>query len=236
MLSQVKLIAEPWDIGDGWLPGRATFRCCGPSGTAGIATVRRFWHGDGDTPRNRRAACPAAAICTSGAAAAPMPASTSSPATTASRCMTSSATTGSTTRPTARTTATAQRQQQLELRRRRSDRRPRPFSLRARQMRNFMASLLLSQGVPMLLAAIDHAHPGQQQRLLPGQRPWPGCPGTLSPEQKKAFFAFTARLASNPCARPSPVLQPPQVSFRVVASRVGSQVSRTFCGLTPEGR
>ena len=49
--------------------------------------------------------------------------STSSPATTASRSETWSPTTTSTTKPTAKTTATARRQLQLELRRRRADRR-----------------------------------------------------------------------------------------------------------------
>ncbi len=44
--------------------------------------------------------------------------------------------------------------------------------LRARQQRNFLASLFLSQGVPMLLERRrDWAHPDrQQQHLLPGQR------------------------------------------------------------------
>ena len=44
--------------------------------------------------------------------------------------------------------------------------------LRARQMRNFLATLLLSQGVPMISHGDElgaHAA-GQQQRLLPGQR------------------------------------------------------------------
>jgi isoamylase len=41
------------------------------------------------------------------------------------------------------------------------------LELRARQQRNFFATLLLSQGVPMLVAGDEF---GQQQRLLPGQR------------------------------------------------------------------
>ena len=39
VLSQVKLIAEPWDVGPGRLPGRATSRSAGPSGTASTATA-----------------------------------------------------------------------------------------------------------------------------------------------------------------------------------------------------
>ena len=49
---------------------------------------------------------------------------------------------------------------------------PAILALRARQKRNFLATLLLSQGVPMLLARRRAGpHPArQQQRLLPGQR------------------------------------------------------------------
>ena len=47
MLSQVKLIAEPWDLGAGGYQV-GNFRCCGPSGTASTATrCARFWKGDG---------------------------------------------------------------------------------------------------------------------------------------------------------------------------------------------
>ena len=47
------------------------------------------------------------------------------------------------------------------------------LALRAQQRRNFLATLFLSQGVPMLLHGDEtRPHPaGQQQRLLPGQRP-----------------------------------------------------------------
>ena len=46
------------------------------------------------------------------------------------------------------------------------------LELRERQKRNLLATLLLSQGVPMLLAGdeIWHTQQGQQQHLLPGQR------------------------------------------------------------------
>ena len=78
--------------------------------------------------------------------------STSSPRTTASRCATSSRTTTSTTRRTARRTATAP----TTTARGTAASRARPTipsvnALRARQQRNFLATLLLSQGVPMLL-------------------------------------------------------------------------------------
>ena len=49
---------------------------------------------------------------------------------------------------------------------------PQINALRRRQMRNLLTTLLLSQGVPMLLAG-DERRPhaaGQQQHVLPGQR------------------------------------------------------------------
>ena len=49
---------------------------------------------------------------------------------------------------------------------------PEVMALRERQQRNFLATLLLSQGVPMLVAG-DEIGPNaarQQQRLVPGQR------------------------------------------------------------------
>ncbi|WDT82282.1 MAG: hypothetical protein MPW14_11460 [Candidatus Manganitrophus sp.] len=82
-----------------------------------------------------------------------MPASTSSPPTTASRCTIWSATTTSTTRPTARTTATAHNHNlswNCGVEGPTDD--PDIKALRARQKRNLLATLLLSQGVPMLLA------------------------------------------------------------------------------------
>ena len=124
VLSQVKLIAEPWDLGEGgyqvgnfpagWAEWNDKYR----------DTVRAYWKGDGGVIGEFARGSPARAISTSAAAAARMRASTSSPRTTASRCTISSATTKSTTRPTAKTTATAQRQPLVELRRRRADRRP----------------------------------------------------------------------------------------------------------------
>ena len=49
------------------------------------------------------------------------------------------------------------------------------LALRHRLQRALLASLLLSQGTPMLLAGdeIGHSQRGQQQRLLPGQRHHP---------------------------------------------------------------
>jgi glycogen operon protein len=107
VLSQVKLTAEPWDVGEGgyqvgnfpvlWTEWNGKYR----------DSVRRFWRGTAAPPASSPPAWPAAATCTSTTAASPTPRSTSSPATTASPSRTWSATTRSTTRPTARATATA---------------------------------------------------------------------------------------------------------------------------------
>ena len=74
-------------------------------------------------------------------------------------------------------------------------RRRRSLALRARQQRNFLATLLLSQGVPMI-AARRRARPhpaGQQQRLLPGQRAVLDGLGPR-PDWQKELLAFTKRV------------------------------------------
>jgi pullulanase/glycogen debranching enzyme len=88
-VSQVKLIAEPWDVGRGRLPGgqlpaavvgverASTATPCATSGAAPSAPSA-----------SSRSASRAAATSTRRAGAAPTPASTSSRATTASRCAT----------------------------------------------------------------------------------------------------------------------------------------------------
>ena len=108
VLSQVKLIAEPWDLGEGgyqvgnfpagWTEWNGRYR----------DSVRGFWRGDGgQVSEFATRLAGSAAISTSRAAGGRTRASTSSPRTTASRCSISSATTTSTTTPTAKTTATA---------------------------------------------------------------------------------------------------------------------------------
>ena len=108
ILSQVKLIAEPWDLGDGgyqvgnfpslWSEWNGKYRDC----------VRRFWKGDGGTRQRVRHA----------AVRLERPLRMEQPPAVRQRQLhhlprrlhaatTSSATTTSTTRPTARTTATA---------------------------------------------------------------------------------------------------------------------------------
>ena len=175
VLSQVKLIAEPWDVGAGRLPGRQLPGAAGPSGTASTATASAA-SGRATAARRREFATRLTGSQRPVRVERPparTPASTSSPATTASRCKTWSATTTSTTRPTARTTATAPTTTTAGTAAPKGPTDdPAINALRERQKRNLMATLLLSQGVPMLAGrrrARPHAE-RQQQRLLPGQR------------------------------------------------------------------
>ena len=174
VLNRVKLIAEPWDLGDGgyqvgnfplgWAEWNDRYR----------DGMRAYWKGDGGligevAHAPHRLVRPLRAL----PASARTRASTSSPPTTASRCTTWSPTTTSTTRPTARTTATATiNNLSWNCGAEGPTDDPAINALRERQKRNFLATLLLSQGVPMLVAGDEiRPHPArQQQRLLPGQR------------------------------------------------------------------
>jgi isoamylase len=107
IVSQVKLIAEPWDVGPGgyqvgnfppqWSEWNGKYR----------DTVRDFWRGESSTLGEFASRISGSADLYEHDGPRPRRASTSSPRTTASRCTTSSPTTTSTTRPTARTTTTA---------------------------------------------------------------------------------------------------------------------------------
>ena len=108
VLSQVKLIAEPWDVGAGgyqvgafpvlWTEWNGRYR----------DAVRRFWRGDhGQVGRAGLPAYRQQRPLRPQRPRALPPASTSSQPTTASRCATSSPTTRSTTRQTAKAARTA---------------------------------------------------------------------------------------------------------------------------------
>ena len=106
VVSQVKLIAEPWDIGPGGYQVGG-FPRSGRSGTAPTATRSGTSGGASRRSASSPPGWPAPPTSTSTRGGARSPASTSSPPTTASRCATWCPTTRSTTRPTARTTRTA---------------------------------------------------------------------------------------------------------------------------------
>ena len=107
VLSQVKLIAEPWDVGPGgyqvgnfpvlWAEWNGLYR----------DTMRDFWRAQANVAAVRLALHRLERPLPATTAASRSRRSTSSPRTTASRCATSSRTTRSTTRRTARTTRTA---------------------------------------------------------------------------------------------------------------------------------
>ena len=89
-------------------------------------------------------------------------------------------------------------------------------ALREQQKRNFLATLLLSQGVPMLLARRrDGPHPArQQQRLLPGQRDLLGRlerrageldPAATSPAGCRRCAASTRSSTGGASSRAAPV-------------------------------
>ena len=173
VVSQVKLIAEPWDVGEGGYQV-GNFPPCGRSGTASTAT-RSATSGAASRPpwASSPPASPAAPTSTRAAAGTRRPASTSSPRTTASRCATWSPTTRSTTRPTARTTTTAtddNRSWNCGVEGETDD--PEVLALRRPP-----AAQLPGHAVPVAgrpdAAGRRRAGPDparQQQRLLPGQR------------------------------------------------------------------
>jgi hypothetical protein len=107
VISQVKLIAEPWDVGEGgyqvgnfpplWSEWNGKYR----------DSVRDFWRGTDQTLAEFAYRFTGSSDLYEGTARSRTRASTSSPRTTGSRCAIWSPTTTSTTRPTARTTATA---------------------------------------------------------------------------------------------------------------------------------
>ena len=159
----------------GRLPGRQLPGRCGRSGTASTATPSAT-SGAARTPRVGEFASRitgSADLYQHSRPPAGRQHQLRHRATTASRSTTSSPTTRSTTRPTARTTTTARATTAAGTAASRArPTTPRSSQLRARQRRNFIATLMLSQGVPMLLHGDELGRtPGrQQQRLLPGQR------------------------------------------------------------------
>ncbi len=182
--------------------------------------------------RASRRASPARATSTSPTAGGRSPRSTSSPPTTASRCATSSPTTTSTTRPTSRTTATAPTTTAPGTAASRAPTDdPEILALRARQQRNFLTTLLLSQGVPMLLGGdeIGRTQQRQQQRLLPGQRDQLVRLGARrAPARAARVHAPADRAAPR-----APGVPPPRLLRRRVAAT--APACRTSGGSAPTG-
>ncbi len=173
ILSQVKLIAEPWDVGEGgyqvgnfpvlWTEWNGIYR----------DVMRDFWRGQARARRLRLPLHRLGRPLRAATAAGRPRRSTSSPRTTASRSRD--------------LVSYNEKHNEANLEENRDgtdDNRswncgvegptddPEINALRERQQRNFLATLFLSQGVPMLRRRRRaRPHPGrQQQRLLPGQR------------------------------------------------------------------
>ena len=160
MLSQVKLIAEPWDVGPGRLPGRQlpgaldrverqVPRLRARASGRGTAAPRRSW----------RRACPAAATSTRTTAASRTPASTSSPATTASRShdlVSFNDKHNEANGEDNRDGANDNNSWNCGAEGATDD--PAIIALRERQKRNLMATLMLSVGVPMMLGGDELGH------------------------------------------------------------------------------
>ena len=152
VVSQVKLIAEPWDVGEGgyqvggfpslWTEWNGQYR----------DTVRDFWRGGRLEPRaSSRCASPDPRTCTRRTTAGPSRRSTSSPRTTASPWPTWSPTTTSTTLANGedeRDGESYNRSWNCGVEGPTED--DEVSVLRERQKRNFLTTLLLSQGVPMI--------------------------------------------------------------------------------------
>ena len=169
----VKLIAEPWDCGPGgyqvggfppgWAEWNDKFR----------DTVRDFWRATRAARRRWRRGSAPRPTCSTIAAASPGPASTSSPRTTASRsndCVSYNDKHNEANGEDNRDGNSDNRSWNCGVEGPTDD--PTINALRERQMRNMLATLLLSQGTPMLLAGDEfgRTQQRQQQRLLPGQR------------------------------------------------------------------
>ena len=153
------------------------------------------------------------------------PASTSSPPTTASPCATSCPTTRSTTRPTARTTTTARATTARGTTASRArPTTPRSSSARAREQRNFLATLLLSQGVPMLL------HGDELSRTQDGNN------NTYAQDSEISWVALgpapTSRSSSSPPRVAKLRAEPPDVPPQALLHRHARCAPATASGST----
>ena len=174
VLSQVKLIAEPWDLGEGgyqvgnfptkWTEWNGKYR----------DTVRRFWRGDGGVVSELATRLSGSSDLYEQSGRRPYASInfiTAHDGFTLADLVSYNEKHNEANgeeQPGRR-----EPQPQLELRRRRADRPiPRVLELRARQRRNLMTTLMMSVGVPMISGGdeVGRTQHGQQQRLLPGQR------------------------------------------------------------------
>ena len=196
ILSQVKLIAEPWDVGEGgyqvgnfpvlWTEWNGLYR----------DVVRDFWRGEARVGRLRLPLHRLRRPLRARRPASRSRRSTSSPRTTASRShdlVSYNEKHNDANLEDNRDGTDDNRSWNCGVEGPTDD--PEINALRARQKRNFIATLLLSQGVPMLLArrrARPHAA-RQQQRATARTTSSPGSTGG-STSRAAALLEFTRRL------------------------------------------
>ena len=229
ILSQVKLIAEPWDLGEGgyqvgnfptkWTEWNGKYR----------DTLRRFWRGEGRVVSELGTRLAGS----NGLYMAERPASLREHQlhhgarrlhAGGSRELRPEAQRGQR-RSEPRRRA---EQSELELRDRRTDRRRRRDAP-GPAAPHYLASLLLSQGVPMISGGRGRPHAARkQQRLLPGQRNQLDAVDAVA--EAEALLAFTRRLIALGRRSPRSI---GATSFRAVASE--ARGSRTSCGSTRPG-
>ena len=166
-------------------------------------------------------------------ASGPTPASTSSPATMALPCGTWSATTKSTTKPTAKTTATAKsynRSWNCGEEGETDD--PDILALRLKQQRNFLTTLMLSQGVPMILGGdeLGRTKTGQQQTPIVRTANCPGSTGTSPPRQPDPAGLYQT---AHPLPPPASHLCPSPLGSR--GGKSTALGSMTLAGTNPDG-
>ena len=174
VLSQVKLIAEPWDVGEGGYQV-GNFPPAGPSGTAGTATPSaRYWKGDGGLLGDfaRRLTGSSDLYDASGRRPyASINFVTAHDGFTLQDLVSYNDKHNEANGEDNRDGNDDNHSWNCGAEGPTDDCR-RCCALRDRQKRNLLATLLLSQGVPMLLGGdeIGRTQQRQQQRLLPGQR------------------------------------------------------------------
>ena len=212
VVSQVKLIAEPWDVGPGgyqvgnfppqWTEWNGQYR----------DTVRDFWRGEPATLGEF-----ASRLTGSADLYETLGASTRGVHQLRHRPRRLHA---GRPRVLQRETQRGQRRRQqrrripqpfLELRRGRAHGRSHVLGLRARQQRNFIASLFLSQGVPMLLHGdeLGRTQQRQQQRLLPGLRTDLDQLGQRGPAPDRVHGSGQRAPGQTPQPAPQPLLRRP---------------------------
>ena len=196
MLSQVKLIAEPWDLGEGgyqvgnfpigWTEWNGKYR----------DTVRRFWRGDGGVMSEMATRLAGSSDLYEQSGRRPYASINFITAHDGFTLADLVSYDGEAQRGERRGQPRRREQQpELELRRRgRRPTTPRILALRQRQMRNFMATLFTSQGVQMLSGGDEVARTQQGNNnayCQDNEISW--TPWDLAPEQRD-FFEFTHRM------------------------------------------